>query len=46
MYLGFVSIEYGKLADIQTSALKEEFITSSSQDKGVHHTMQGHEGKR
>lgn len=45
MYLEFVLILYGKMIDMETSALKGEFITYRCQEEGAHHTRQSHVGK-
>lgn len=45
MYLEFVLIEFGKIIDMKTPALKEEFITYSSVEEGTHHTTRGCPGK-
>ena len=45
MYLGFVLIRYAKVIDMETTALREEFITYNSQEEGAHHTTLGRMGK-
>ena len=42
----FVLIKYGKMVNMETSALNEEYVTYSSQEQGAHRTMQGHMGKQ
>ena len=37
----FVVTGYGKRTDIKTAALKDEFVTHSSQEQGPRHTTQG-----